>query len=94
MLTWAAVDSAGELSDGRPFANVDEFKARLLEDKDAFLEGLTEKMLIYALGRPLEFGDRRLVREAVSELQRRTTLKTLLRGIVTSETFFQRGPKR
>jgi len=94
VLTWAAVDSAGELSDGRPFANVDEFKARLLEDKDAFLEGLTEKMLIYALGRPLEFGDRRLVREAVSELQRRPTLKTLLRGIVTSETFFQRGPKR
>ena len=55
--------------------------------KDAFLKCLTEKMLVYALGRPVVFGDRALVRNIVGELKQQPTLDTLIKAIVTSDAF-------
>ncbi len=63
----------------------------LLEDKDAFLKCLTEKMLVYALGRPVVFGDRTLVRNIVGDLKQRPTLDTLIKAIVTSDAFQNKG---
>jgi hypothetical protein len=81
------VDPAGKLPDGRAFMGIDDFKELLLEDKDAFLKCLTEKMLVYALGRPVAFGDRTLVRNIVGDLKQQPTLETLIKAIVTSDAF-------
>ena len=85
------VDPAGKLPDGRAFKGIEDFKSLLLEDKDAFLKCLTEKMLVYALGRPLVFGDRTLVRNIVGDLKRQPTMDTLIKAIVTSDAFQNKG---
>jgi hypothetical protein len=52
------VDSSGTLPGGQPFHGPRELKALLLERRDAFVAGLSEKILTYALGRGLERYDR------------------------------------
>jgi hypothetical protein len=81
------IDPAGKLPDGRTFEGIDDFKKLLLEDKEAFLQCLTEKMLVYALGRPVLFGDRILVRNIVGDLKKQPTMDTLIKAIVTSDAF-------
>ena len=52
------VDASGALPDGRSFQTPAQLKAILKADRDVFVRGLTEKLLIYALGRGLERYDR------------------------------------
>jgi len=52
------VDSSGMLPGGRTFNGPKELKALLMKDRDAFVAGLTEKLMIYALGRGLERYDK------------------------------------
>ena len=84
------VDPAGKLPDGRVFEGIDDFKKLLVEDKNAFLKCLTEKMLVYALGRPVVFADRTLVRNIVGDLKKQPTLDTLIKAIVTSDAFHKK----
>jgi hypothetical protein len=52
------VDASGTLPDGTSFEGAEELKSILLSDKDDFVDCLSEKLLIYALGRGLERYDR------------------------------------
>ena len=52
------VDSTGTLPSGKSFKSPDELKEILKLSKDAFAQGVTEKLLTYALGRGLERYDR------------------------------------
>ena len=52
------IDASGVLSGGRSFRGPGELKTVLLQDQDAFVRGLAEKLLIFALGRGLERHDR------------------------------------
>jgi hypothetical protein len=52
------VDSTVTLKNGKTYRNVVDFKTYLLEERrDDFLRNLTEQMLSFALGRPLEYFD-------------------------------------
>ncbi|HEY3135220.1 MAG TPA: DUF1592 domain-containing protein [Blastocatellia bacterium] len=62
------IDASGELPDGRKFKGPGELKAILKADRNAFAEGLAEKLLIYALGRGLETNDKAAVERVVSSL--------------------------
>jgi hypothetical protein len=55
------IDPAGVLPDGRSFKDPNQLKAILKEKKDLVARNLAEKMLTYALGRGLEWYDRRAV---------------------------------
>jgi len=63
-----AIDAAGTLPDGRSFKGPRELKAILRADRDSFAEGLTEKLLTYALGRGLERYDRPTVKQIAKQL--------------------------
>ncbi len=52
------IDASGSLPGGREFKGPVQLKSLLLQDRDAFVAGVTEKLLIYALGRGLERYDR------------------------------------
>lgn len=62
------IDASGVLPDGRTFKGPGELKAILKADRSAFAEGLTEKLMIYALGRGLESNDKAVVKRIVSGL--------------------------
>ena len=62
------IDASGMLPDGRSFIGPNELKAILKADRNAFAEGLTEKLLIYAVGRGLESYDKATVKQIVTRL--------------------------
>lgn len=83
-----AIDSSGTLPNGKSFEDFSQFKSLLSEQDQRFARGLAEKMLVYALGRPIEASDRGLVDQLVQQMQQQEyTLRSLIHGIVLSEAF-------
>ena len=58
----APIDASGTLPDGRSFEGPDALRKIILAEREAFVTGLVEKLLTYALGRGLERTDRPVVR--------------------------------
>ncbi len=96
---WRTIDEAGEPVDatgttaaGESIEGLAGLRALLLDDPEKFPRTVTEKLLAYALGRPLEYYDRpavrRVVREAAADGYR---WSSLIVGIVKSPTFRMRG---
>ena len=67
-----ALDVSGKLPSGREFKTVQEFKAALLAEKDIFVKGFTEKLLCYALGRPIGYADHLTVEQITAHTPRNT----------------------
>ncbi len=85
------IDASGKLPNGATFTGIEDFKELLLAQDERFFRGLTEKMLVYALGRPHLPSDRSLVDEIVRELKEDSpTLRTLLKRIATSRPFLEK----
>ena len=85
------IDATGTLPDGRSFKGPSELKKILKSDRDAFAEGLTEKLMIYALGRGLDDNDKPAVNQIVSRLGAEDyRFSSLVLGIVSSELFQKR----
>ena len=88
----APVDASGSLPDGRSFQTPKELKQILKADRQAFVRGLTEKMLVYALGRGLERFDRPAVNSIVSSVEKNDyRFSSLVLGIVNSLPFRMRS---
>jgi hypothetical protein len=89
------IDASGTLPDGRTFKGPSELKKILKSDRDAFAEGLTEKLVIYALGRGLDSNDKPAVKQIVSRLAADDyRFSSLVLGIVRSELFLKRRGDR
>lgn len=83
-----AIDSSATLPDGRPFKTPEEFRAMLAADRDRFCRALAEKLLVYALGRSLEFTDRSATEALVKALQAGGhRMSALLEAIVAGDSF-------
>ena len=85
------IDASGVLPDGRTFKGPAELKSILVSDRNSFAEGLTEKLMTYALGRGLERYDRpelkRISKQLTADNHR---FSSLVLGIVNSLPFQQR----
>ena len=83
-----SIDVSGKLPNGDTFDTVIQFRRHLIKREDQFTRCLTEKLLTYAVGRELEFGDRPTVDAVLGELkQNEKGLRDLIRLVVLSETF-------
>ncbi|HJR69908.1 MAG TPA: DUF1592 domain-containing protein [Gammaproteobacteria bacterium] len=90
-----AIDSAGVLADGTPVDGPVQLREALLADPELFASTVTEKLLIYALGRGLEPADMPVVREIVrNAADHDYSLVSIVLGIVDSYPFQMRtnGP--
>ncbi|MCR9198244.1 MAG: DUF1592 domain-containing protein [Planctomycetaceae bacterium] len=86
-----AVDASGQLSDGRRFANAEQFKQRLLEDEEEFLQALVEHLCTYGLRRVLTVDDREDVRLIVDRARESGGgLRDVVLAVATSELFQKR----
>lgn len=82
------LDVSGSLPDGREFHTVQEFKAALLAEKEKFVRGFTEKLLCYALGRPIGYGDHLAVEQIMDHAARHDyRLQEIVQATVASEFF-------
>jgi len=85
------IDSAGILLDGTPVNGPVELRAALLADPELFASTVTEKMMIYALGRGLAPGDMPVVRQIVrNAAEHDYSLVSIVLGIVDSYPFQHR----
>lgn len=87
------IDPSGALPDGRTLKGPEDLKSILRGDRDAFTRALTEKMLVYAVGRGVERFDRAVVRQIARDVAAHDyRMRSLIFGIVTSLPFqMQRG---
>jgi hypothetical protein len=85
------IDASGSLPDGRKFDGPAAFRTALLEQREAIVINVTQKLLTYALGRGAEYYDmpavRRIVRNASSSDYR---WSSIVLGIVQSGPFQMR----
>lgn len=86
------IDSSGELPTGQRFAGALEMQQVIRNDlRDDFVRCLTEKMLIYATGRGLEYFDECALDKIVNELKARDySLAELIFLIAMSDPFVKR----
>ncbi len=85
------IDSAGILLDGTPVEGPVELRAALLRDPELFASTVTEKMMIYALGRGLAPADKPVVRQIVRNAAKHDYgLVSIVLGIVDSYPFQHR----
>ncbi len=86
-----SVDPADKLADGRAFANIDELKQLLLEDKDLLARALATKLLTYATGAAPTAADKAEIESIVAAAKGKDYgLRSLIHEIVQSEAFRQK----
>lgn len=85
------VDGTAQLRSGETFSNPAELKKVLLERKDTFARGLTDKLLAYAAGRPMTYRDHpELEAIAKRSLEEGRGFRNLIINVATSEVFTNR----
>ncbi len=85
------IDATGEFTDGTKFTGPIELKQFVMKNKDKFVRCLTEKMLIYAIGRGLEYYDRPTIEKIVKSLSAKDyKFSALIIEIVKSDAFRKR----
>ncbi len=82
------IDASGQLVDGTPLQGPTDLREALLSRKEAFVTAATERLVTYALGRPVRYDDmptvRAIVRRAAQDDYR---FSSLILGIVDSAPF-------
>lgn len=82
------IDAAGTLADGTKVDGVASLRNYIADRPDLFVQTLTQNLLIYALGRPLQYFDMPLVRSIVRDAAKQDyRFSALVLGIVNSEAF-------
>jgi hypothetical protein len=82
------IDSTGQLADGTPLQGAADLRQAVLSRSEAFMTVATEKLLIYALGRPLHATDMSTVRQIVRAAARNgQKFSSLVLGVVESAPF-------
>jgi len=85
------VEPGYTMPDGRAFADVTEYKALLLNDKERIVSALASKLLTYATGAPVQFADREDIAAIVTESSKQNFgLRSLLHAIVQSRPFLHK----
>jgi hypothetical protein len=84
----APIDPTTVLANGKAISGPVELREALLDRPDQFVQALTEKLMMYALGRELEYHDMRQVRRVVRAAEAdHYTLPAIVAGIVASDAF-------
>jgi hypothetical protein len=88
------IDSRGQLADGTPVNGPADLRQAVLSRSDAFMTTAAEKLMTYALGRPVHEYDmptvRTIVRRAAANDNR---FSSLVLGIIESDSFQKRIKK-
>jgi hypothetical protein len=89
------IDASGELSDGTKVDGVVTLRNALISRPDLFAGTLTEKLMIYALGRGLDYRDMPTVRAILRDASRTNyRFSALIMGVVRSTPFQMRTAPR
>ena len=84
----AAIDASGELVDGTKVDSPAGLRQALMRYSDQFVGTMTEKLMVYGLGRGVEYYDMPAVRGIVRKAaQQNYRFSSIVLGIVSSAQF-------
>ena len=87
----STIDASGTLPEGTRFEGIPGLRKLLLDHSEEFVSTVTEKLLMYAVGRNLQYYDAPAVRQIVRGAARDNyTLTSLVLGVVKSVPFQMR----
>jgi hypothetical protein len=87
-----AVDASGVLPNGKSFRGAAELQTAVLERPEHFVSTMTEKLLIYALGRGVDYHDAPAIRKIVHDARATDyRFSSIILGIVESKPFQMRS---
>lgn len=82
------IDTYGVLPDGKAIGGVEDLRNALLERPTLFVQNLAEKLMLYALGRPIEAEDMPAVRSVVKQAEdNEFAFYDIVQGIVSTDQF-------
>jgi hypothetical protein len=82
------IDASGKLVDGTAVSGPSDLRTALLKHPEQFAQTLTEKMMMFALGRELEYYDMPAIRKIVRDSARDNyKFSSIVLGIVNSPAF-------
>jgi hypothetical protein len=85
------IDTAGQLADGTKVSGPTELREAIMKRPEQFVGTMTEKMLVYALGRGLEHYDMPVVRDITRQAAKQNyKFSSVVLGIVHSTPFQMR----
>jgi mono/diheme cytochrome c family protein len=85
------VETGDTLPDGREFTDIAGFKQLLLAHPDQIARCITEKLVTYATGQPVAFGDHATVDRIVDEAKESDYgLRSLVHAVVASDLFLKK----
>jgi hypothetical protein len=88
------IEASGQLVDGTPVDGVESLRSALLARPDAFVQTMTEKLLMYAVGRASHYYDMPAIRAITRDAARSDyKFSSLIVGIVNSDAFQMRVKK-
>jgi hypothetical protein len=89
----APIDASSVLPSGIAINGVNELRTQLASHPAMFAQAFTEKLLMYAINRDLEYFDMPQVRAVVRGAAKDNyTLTSIILGIVKSDAFRKQGP--
>jgi mono/diheme cytochrome c family protein len=93
--SFAPIDPSGTMPNGAKFGSLAEFRQQITGNPGPFLRTFTEKMLIYALGRPFESYDAPAVRQVLrGAAPGNYKFSDIVLGVVKSQPFqMRRAPQ-
>ena len=88
------IDASGILLNGKSFNDIAEFRAVVSANQAEFRKALAEKLLIYALGRGVEYADKYAVQDICSRVSRgQDRFSSMILAVVESDLFQKRKAK-
>jgi hypothetical protein len=88
------IDASGQLVDGTPIDGVESLRNALISRPDAYVQTMTEKLLMYAVGRATRYYDMPAIRAITREASRNDyRFSSIVTAIVKSEPFQMRVKK-
>jgi hypothetical protein len=88
------IDTSGVLPDGTKLDGMAGLKKALLSQPELFVSTVAGKLLMYAIGRNIQYYDQPAIRAIVREAAaNNNTMESLVMGVVTSVPFVGRTPR-
>jgi hypothetical protein len=89
----APIDASTVLPNGVAINGVNELRAQLVDRPAIFVDAVTERLMMYAINRKLEYFDMPQVRAIVrASAKEKYTLSSIVLGIVNSDAFRRQAP--
>lgn len=85
------IDAGFEMSNGKKFNGLQQFKALLLKDRKKLAVNVAEKLMTYGTGAAIQFSDRDDIEECVVNAKKsKYGFKTLIKEVVASDLFLSK----